>query len=80
MQEIFYRMQRQLKGGISMKKFRCAHILCIPSFTGERDTVGTFCDNMTQKVPGTEGRPGRTAHARDRPGYDLYALSEPDTG
>lgn len=79
MQEIFYRMQRQLKGGISMKKFRVHHILCTVLYRGEGYS-GTFCDNMTQKVPGTEGRPGRTAHARDRPGYDLYALSEPDTG
>ena len=39
-------------------------------YTSQYDTEGA----------GTEGRPGRTAHARDRPGYDLYALSEPDTG
>lgn len=62
-----------------MKKFRVHHILCTVLYRGEGYS-GTFCDNMTQKVPGTEGRPGRTAHARDRPGYDLYALSEPDTG
>ena len=36
------------------------HLLC------QYDTEGA----------GTEGRPGRTAHARDRPGYDLCALSE----
>ena len=62
-----------------MKKFRVHHILCTVLYRGEGYS-GTFCDNMTQKVRGTEGRPGRTAHARDRPGYDLCALSEPDTG
>ena len=49
MQEIFYRMQRQLKGGISMKKFRVHHILCTVLYRGEGYS-GTFCDNMTQKV------------------------------
>ena len=62
-----------------MKKFRVHHILCTVLYRGE-DTVATFCDNIDTEGAGTEGRPGRTAHARDRPGYDLYALSEPDTG
>jgi hypothetical protein len=42
-------MQRQLKGGISMKKFRVHHILCTVLYRGEGYS-GTFCDNMTQKV------------------------------
>lgn len=42
-------MQKQLKGDISMKKFRVHHILCTVLYQGEGYS-GVFCDNMTQKV------------------------------
>lgn len=34
-----------------MKKFRVHHILCTVLYRGEGYS-GTFCDNMTEKVPG----------------------------
>ena len=61
-----------------MKKFRVHHILCTVLYRGEGYS-GTFCDNMTQKVRELKADPEEPLML-DRPGYDLCALSEPDTG